>query len=1404
MYRLARIYHLGRGVVCDYQKAYNLYTRAAELGHSDSSRLLDITNYSINQHSEDLKDSLSIIKFMARKGNINLQYILGIFYITNKDRLNYNEAFKWFQMAASNKNTNAIYQLGLLYENGQGTIQDYSTAYRLYSRTKEKGHPESIYRLGIAYQYGLGVEINTSEAIDCYSKAAELENNESQFKLGKLYGSGELLGKDSLKSLKWYTKAYLNGNYGVINDLYQLYDGVPLESFFYKRLFRILSDIENSYKLDNRQSHRHYGSLYVKLGTMYLNGQGTTKNHSVALKHFLTAYYDYNYGDAEPFLSLKYNQYEVLSQSIYLAKLEAYLEIQDQIPSEHQYQLGMLYYDGVEGLAYNPSTYSELTTVLATDYFMAFRYFKLASLKNHGGAQDQLGLMYLRGHGVKKDYQEALEWFNMASKSMEDYPSYKRGKDFYYGNTVDEDHKIGAIYFQNTFESDEYKAQTYLDSVYLRKIEIKQQESETMDQFDNKVEDIAPSSLYYRGVEIYEQSSGVIENYNLSLFYIRKAAKKNYSQAFVQLGIMYLEGRVTEKDVNEAIRWIEKSIEVMDPRECYEQGMYFYNDRSYRISLRYMKKAAEGNNGDAQAYLSLMYFGGLGVEKSHKQAMKWFQKSTIQFNNYALYKKGMEFYESADLDNNYKAALLYLKKAADGDYGSAQVQLGIMYLQGVGVEKNYKIAMEWIESSLEEMYKFECFTYGMLFYNGIEVGKNYDIALVFLKKAADDTHRFALATLGLMYLDGHGISENEYEAMRLIEKSLKNMEPNECYTVGIHLYNQYESEKHLGIAWIFINKAAKEGYGLTQALLGEMYLEGKGVRKNQDEALEWITISAGNLKSHECYDQAMKYYNGFDIEKNYNVAMLYLQAANPKKYTLAQVQIGIMYLEGHGVEKSEVKAMEYFQQSMNDMDLKDCYSQGISFYNEHRYAISLLYIRRAAEAGYGPAQSQLGIMLLGGKAIQKNQTDAMFWIEKSIELMTPFDCYNQGIVLYRGLSVVKDFAISLRFMEKAAENHYGPAQAQAQAHLALVYYQGFGVKKNRNEAMKWVERSLKYLSPDECYEHGIKFHNGTEVDPDYEITLLYIQKAIERHHGPSQAQLALMYLEGSGVVKNYGSAMYWIEKSINEMKLAECYRQGMLFYHRRRLENNYDIALRYFKKASKANAYAQAQLGYMYLNGIGVDQDHEEAARWHGMAENNYIGHSKYCRSKIYHYDQGGMQDFSKALKLYQEELEAIDFKNKLPNNSGALRGIGLLYEYGDGATQDFKKALKYYGNSASHKNIAAYYNIGLLYYYGKGVDLNHKAALFWFTKVTGANIDPQQLHVFVEDNGNDAKGVTGFLMRTYSLQPESRIYGEAHYYIGVMYNNGLFVDQDEEGAQNYFKMAHVHGVERAKKLLLQ
>jgi TPR repeat protein len=406
---------------------------------------------------------------------------------------------------------------------------------------------------------------------------------------------------------------------------------------------------------------------------------------------------------------------------------------------------------------------------------MAFRYINLASLNNHPDAQHQLGLMYLRGHGVDKYYQKALERFTAASNSMDIAKCFSRGIDFYNGDNVEKDHEIAAIYLQKVVEKDD-AAKAYFGPIYFDKLEKEQHEIESIVK---EIESMEPELLYGRGVQLYKESSKSAKNYGLSSRYIRVAAEKNHKQAIVQLGKMYLDGLAFDKNETEAMRWIKKSIEVMNPKECYKQGMIFYNEKHYKISLLYMEKGAEENYSYAQVHLVLVYTQGLGVEKNHGQAMKWFQQSTMQLKPNECQKKGIEFYNNINIDDNYDFALLFLLKAPGKTNFLAHVRLGIIYLHGLKVEKNYNIAMEWIKSSIKIAEDFSCFNYAMMFYNGIEAGKNYAIALGFLQKAADHNYKLAQTRLGLMYLDGHGVSENEYKAMRLVEKSLET-----CYLMS--------------------------------------------------------------------------------------------------------------------------------------------------------------------------------------------------------------------------------------------------------------------------------------------------------------------------------------------------------------------------------------------------------------------------------------------------------------------------------------------------------------------------------------------------------------------------------------------------------------------------------------------
>lgn len=60
--------------------------------------------------------------------------------------------------------------------------------------------------------------------------------------------------------------------------------------------------------------------------------------------------------------------------------------------------------------------YMEGSPAVKQDNETAFKYFQKAADLNNAVGQSGLGLMYLHGRGVDKDYSEALKYFTLAAK----------------------------------------------------------------------------------------------------------------------------------------------------------------------------------------------------------------------------------------------------------------------------------------------------------------------------------------------------------------------------------------------------------------------------------------------------------------------------------------------------------------------------------------------------------------------------------------------------------------------------------------------------------------------------------------------------------------------------------------------------------------------------------------------------------------------------------------------------------------------------------------------------------------------------------------------------------------------------------------------------------------------------
>jgi len=92
--------------------------------------------------------------------------------VTARDQRDFSTARDSFLKAAAAGNAEAMRNLGLLYQNGQGVAQDLSEAMKWYGKAADAGNMVAMYNIGRLYQAGMGVPQDLTEAKKWYSKSA--------------------------------------------------------------------------------------------------------------------------------------------------------------------------------------------------------------------------------------------------------------------------------------------------------------------------------------------------------------------------------------------------------------------------------------------------------------------------------------------------------------------------------------------------------------------------------------------------------------------------------------------------------------------------------------------------------------------------------------------------------------------------------------------------------------------------------------------------------------------------------------------------------------------------------------------------------------------------------------------------------------------------------------------------------------------------------------------------------------------------------------------------------------------------------------------------------------------------------------------------------------------------------
>jgi uncharacterized protein len=112
---------------------------------------------------------------------------------------------------ANKGNAGAQFNLGLMYDTGQGVPQNYAEAAKWYRRSATQGDADAQLNLGLMYNEGHGVAQNYAEAAKWFRMTAAQGQADAQYSLGALYAKGQGIPQDYVQAHVWFNLAAAQG-----------------------------------------------------------------------------------------------------------------------------------------------------------------------------------------------------------------------------------------------------------------------------------------------------------------------------------------------------------------------------------------------------------------------------------------------------------------------------------------------------------------------------------------------------------------------------------------------------------------------------------------------------------------------------------------------------------------------------------------------------------------------------------------------------------------------------------------------------------------------------------------------------------------------------------------------------------------------------------------------------------------------------------------------------------------------------------------------------------------------------------------------------------------------------------------------------------------------------------------
>ncbi len=466
---------------------------------------------------------------------------------------------------------------------------------------------------------------------------------------------------------------------------------------------------------------------------------------------------------------------------------------------------------------------------------------------------------------------------------------------------------------------------------------------------------------------------------------------------------------------------------------------------------------------------------------------------------------------------------------------------------------------------------------------------------------------------------------------------MKSMVPWFCLTVaalpaamahaeGQRVLEAYRSGQYIEAANQFLGGVKPDKVG--HDYLGQMYLYGYGVLKNNQRAISHLKASADRG-----YLPAQKLMARYALihENNPTEALKWFKKAAESGDLKAQLYCASAYHFGVGVKRNEDKARRY----------------------------DIL----ASKQGNSLAQASLAEHFLESRHAS-NKKLGMVWLKRALEAKEPEAQYLMAEVYLEGKLAPKDLIEAKELYDLALAAGYTPAmqglsklaKANGDETLAKSWadkYESATQKLSKDPAVlaaRWLSRD-KLSSLADC-GYGL-----TGIFGDWSDKLALGQY---RYNQPPQmagvSRKALYQPQFKVISPNSIPLTAYYDILVQSMPSADASKQAESFPKYPVIEKKYTVLLE--EKAALGDPTAQFALGQLYHYGVSVDKDYDKAVDYYMQAIAQQDLKAEYTLGMFYLLGEGGEKDYQQALGW----LNDAAFKG----SPEAQYVLGYLFEHGE------------------------------------------------------------------------------------------------------------------------------------------